>query len=504
MPAVIERNPEDVASRHHKLVVVGGGIYGICLALEAAQRGIKVLMLERGDFGGEVSWNSLRILHGGLRYLQKMDLRRFYESVGERRWFLEHFPDLCGPLPCMMPLYGSGMRRASIFRVALKMNDILSLRKNHKVDPANHLGSGKVISAEDTAALFPQVDRDGLEGSAIWADGQMRNSQRLFMELCRWAASGGAELLNYVEATGLEIRDGAVCAVEAKDRKSGESLKFSCDCVVNAAGPWCADVSELMGEGRRDLFPPAIAFNVLFDRPPMAKTAVAVTAKEPGARTYFLHNEGGYLLGGTYHAPAEPSGKARLGELVKDYMDQVNRAVPGLELRSDQVLRVYHGMLRARKEGDEDPVDHPTILDHGKSGGTKGLWTISGVKYTTARLVAEQTLAAIFPGKIGSLQRPASGKGAILALSDHVEALPLEEIVGAAKRILEEEAVTSFADLMLRRTAWALDPDVGSRLARKIGPLIGYQDEEIERCCEEIGQRFFQDEPKTSKLSEVA
>ena len=90
--AVIARRPNRAAKETYDLIVVGGGVYGIALLLEAARRGMKPLLLEQSDFGSETSWNSLRIVHGGLRYLQSLDLPRFFESVGERRWFLRQPP----------------------------------------------------------------------------------------------------------------------------------------------------------------------------------------------------------------------------------------------------------------------------------------------------------------------------------------------------------------------------------------------------------------------------
>ncbi|MEM9417727.1 MAG: FAD-dependent oxidoreductase [Planctomycetota bacterium] len=507
----IQRDLAAAMSTHHDLVVVGGGIYGACLALEAAQRGKRVVMLERGDFGGEVSFNSLRILHGGLRYLQKMDLKRFYESVGERRWFLQHFPDVTQVLPCMMPLYGDGLRRASVFQVALRMNDAMSCRRNVGVQESHHLGRAKVISAQATADRFPLVDRDGLKGTALWEDGQMINSQRVMMELCRWASACGATLLNYVEATGLETKDGRVAAVQARDIESGEELRFEADTVVNAAGPWCNETAEAMGSKYDGLFKPGLAFNVLFDREPMSDCAVAVTAKEPGARTFFLHHEGGKLLGGTYHTPAPPPDQrtgsafdAYLRPLVADYIDQVNRAVPGLDLRTDQVLRVYPGLLPVANEGDAETTDHPVLHDHASASGPKGLWSVSGVKYTTARLVAEHTLVKAMPGTTAKPMRRPSGLGG-LALADgsDVESAPWADVVDTARQLCAEESVRRLDDLLIRRTAWARDPDVGRRLAEKLGPELRYDTSAIEACCRAIGYRPFE-QPADSREPALA
>ena len=123
---MIRRDPVAVDRSHFDLVVIGGGVYGIALALEAARRRLGVLLVERRDFGGETSWNSLHIIHGGLRSLQTMDLHRFREMVTERRWWLQEFPDLVEPLPCLMPLYGRGLRRPGVLRIALRVTDLLS------------------------------------------------------------------------------------------------------------------------------------------------------------------------------------------------------------------------------------------------------------------------------------------------------------------------------------------------------------------------------------------
>jgi glycerol-3-phosphate dehydrogenase len=172
-PGTIERAIDQASGADHDLIVVGGGIYGIALTLEAARRGLSALLVERADYGGATSWANLRILHGGLRYLQSLDLVRFYQSVGERRWFLRHFPDLVRPLPCLMPLYGRGLKRPAVFRTALVLNDILSWRRNAGVTAAMHLPNGRLTSVAETAALFPAVERQGLQGGTLWHDAVM-------------------------------------------------------------------------------------------------------------------------------------------------------------------------------------------------------------------------------------------------------------------------------------------------------------------------------------------
>lgn len=210
MMASLGRNPQKAQSQDYDLIIVGGGIYGAALSLESARRGLKPLLIEKGDFGEATSWNSFRIVHGGLRYLQSLDLYRFRESVQERKWFLKNFPDLVEPLPCLMTLYNEGLYNTHIFRVALLMNALFSTNRNWGVRKDRALKAGGVINQQEVLDQFPGVDAKGLKGGALWYDGFMINSQRLLIELLRWAASQGAQMVNYMEGKELVFKDGKV------------------------------------------------------------------------------------------------------------------------------------------------------------------------------------------------------------------------------------------------------------------------------------------------------
>jgi glycerol-3-phosphate dehydrogenase len=164
----MERQIHLYSERDYDLIIVGGGIYGAMLALESVFRGLKPLLLEKSDFGAATSFNSLRIVHGGLRYLQTLDLLRHFESVRERRWFLKNFPDHVRPLPCLMPLYNKGIKRKTVFRAALLINDALSMRRNSGVMPERKLLNGKIIDRAEVVSAFPGVDEKGLKGAAVW------------------------------------------------------------------------------------------------------------------------------------------------------------------------------------------------------------------------------------------------------------------------------------------------------------------------------------------------
>ncbi|HEY9422185.1 MAG TPA: FAD-dependent oxidoreductase, partial [Thermoanaerobaculia bacterium] len=338
MDALIERDLERAEAGAFDLVIIGGGIQGATLALEAAQRSLATLLIERGDLGGETTANSLRIVHGGLRYLQSMDLPRFRESVAERRWFLRSFPDLVKPLPCLMPLYdpprGGRLRRPAILRLALRMNDLLA--REGAFPP------GRMLSAPEVADLFPGVDRRGLRGGALWHDAVAPDPHRLLAEILRRACRCGAGVLDRTEATDLLQEDGKVAGVRAVDRKTGRPLEIRARAVVNCAGPWSREVARRFDRDVPPLFRPVLAFNLLLDRPPPSRAALAVAAPGPGAQTWFLVPMEDRLLAGTAYVPA--AGENGPGEEeIAGFLAALNAAVPGFALTRGEVLRTLWG-----------------------------------------------------------------------------------------------------------------------------------------------------------------
>jgi glycerol-3-phosphate dehydrogenase len=432
------------------------------LALEATRRGLHALLLERDDFGGATSWNSLRIAHGGLRYLQTLDLRRYHESVAERRWLLTHFPEIVRPLQCLMPLYNDGARRTSILRAALAVNDRLSRSRNVGLPETQWLPDGSMLTATEVHSRFGAVDRAGLRGGALWYDGVITSPQRLLMEVLRWAESGGASAQNYVLCTGFLNDGGQVAGVRARDRHSGASLEFRGKAVINAAGPWCREVAALAGSPPSDLFRPSLAFNVLLDREPLAASALAVRPRRSRGRIYFMYPRQGRVLVGTFHAPwAGAADDPRpTEEQITAFLTDLNDAVPGWNLRRDDVIRVLTGLLPAAREGTAALGVREVFHDHGAHLGLKGLYSVSGVKYTTARLVAEKALTRVLGGPLHEVEiaRPAPvsppdiDKMVRLSQTDRKSASALVD------RLIQTEAVQNPDDLFLRRTDWGLDP----------------------------------------------
>lgn len=478
MVGVIARNPVAAAATPYDLVVVGGGIHGVAIAHGATCLGLRPLLLERDDFGGATSWNSLRILHGGIRSLQTLDLPRCYDMAVAQRWFLRQFPEHVAPLECLMPLHGQGLRRPAAFRAALAVNG--QLRRWWAVDaPDDGLPRGTVLDAAETGRRFPLVQRAGLLGGGVWYDALMRSPQRVLMDWLRWACAGGAAALNRVAARRLMVDHGRVVGVEAEDRVSGATLGFRAPLVINCAGPWSEDVARAFDAAAPVRFRPTLAFNLLLDRAPIARCAIAVTSPVGSRRTYFVVPWGERTLVGTYHdrwmgQPDWPQATARQ---VEQMILELNAAVPGWDLGTDGVLRVCCGLLHgAARRAPEGIATRELLRDHGRTGGPAGLMTVAGVKFTTAPRVAARVLRAAGFGArtpAGPVPRPpARPIPDLVSFRQTLSGAP-ERATAWIRELVAEESVLSVEDLLRRRTDWGLDPREERDLEGLIRPLLG-------------------------------
>jgi len=466
----IIRDPEKAGSDRYDLIIIGGGIYGAMLALESSRRGLCPLLLERDDFGQHTSFNSLRIIHGGLRYLQSFDLHRFRESVSERRWFLKTFPDLVKPLPCLMPLYGDGLRRPAVLRFALRLNDLLSNKRNRGVRINRQLPASRIVDADKTMEIFPMLDRHGLKGSAIWYDAFMPDLNRLLIEALRWAGEFGATILNYVEARHLLRDKNSVAGVIGVDKESGRSFEFKSNVVVNAAGPWCRNLAAGFHRDMSSLFKPSIAWNVLLNKKAFADHALVASPKKLKSQTYFLVPWKGKILAGTGHLPLTKEPMERpmpTTDEIHEFLNRLNSAVPGLEARMNDILYLFSGLLPANDVGKANLKVREVIIDHNNHKGPKGLYSISGVKFTTSRLVAEKILNRIFPEKkINNVNNAVNTsryhKRKSREVFDDFNLSSFQKDkkwMERLKVIVKEESVIHLDDLIFRRTKFGELPD---------------------------------------------
>ena len=381
-------------ARRFDLVVIGGGVVGLCLAYEAAKSGRSVVLLEQdAEFGARTSANWFRILHGGLRYLQSLDLIRHRESVQARQEWLRDFPDLVEPLPCLMPLMGRGLKRPALFRAAFALDALLAHRRNQDIRPDRHLPAGRVLSVEETRALAPQLADPRLEGGAYWTDAVAKDARKLVAALAARARAAGADLLSG-RAVGEILVDGA----RATGVRLADGTTILGSWIVNTTGPWTDGMlAGLTTIRRRDLFRPSLAFNIVIDRPAPFAGALAVQASRPNAPVLFVYPLNGATFAGTWHAPwhEKPADIVPPEQALKAFVADLADALPWLGIGMNHVQTVHAGLLPVDAHGSISLTDRPLLIDHRTEAGPTGLISAAAIKFTTAPLLARQVLAKL-------------------------------------------------------------------------------------------------------------
>lgn len=375
------------------VLVVGGGIHGLFTAYDAAARGLRVALIDRGDIGSGVSLNHQRTIHGGLRALQSMNIRKVREQILERRAWARIAPHLLRPLPFMMGTYGTGKRSRLAMRAAFKLYDVIGRKRNAGVLPELHLPRTRLESATATRRFFPGIEAKGLSGGAVWYDYQTVHPDRLTWTVALAAERAGAVLANYVEAL-TPLREGPdVAGVASRDVMTGNEFEVRAKTVVLAAGSGLESLHSRFGITGA---PPLVrAMNLLLDRPGRDIALAAPSGHLSRGRMLTAVPWGGGTLVGTYQPDGvvrEDEGEA-LEPLIEAFLAEVRTAFPGLDARRDAVRFVHHGLVpgKAGPKGS-DLLAEPRVLPHSE---LPGVLSLVGVKYTTARLTAERAVDAV-------------------------------------------------------------------------------------------------------------
>ena len=420
--------PRDLAAlsaREHDILVIGGGIYGLAVACDAASRGLNVALVERGDFAAAASFNHQKTAHGGLRTLQRGRIGRSRDSIRERRALARMAPRLLRPLPFIIGTYRSALTNRLALRAAFRVDAWLARDRNDGVEPELHLPAARLVSKAATLKLFPGVRDQGLTGGAMWYDYQIVETDRLSIAYAAAADEYGACLANYVEAVEPIRRNGAIAGMRVRDVLTGDGFDVAARLTINAAGAHAGAIMRAFGVADDLLL--LQAMNLVTSLP---ASDIAMAAPAPDGRMLTLTPWRGRALVGTGQSSAftQPGDCPPSGARVDAFIADVNHAFPRLGLRREHVTLVHCGIVPAQRGrgGRPELLAAPKLLDHA-SRGAPGAMTVIGVKYTTARGVAARAVAAAARRLGRSIPssrtdaRPLPGAG----IADH-EALAIE------------------------------------------------------------------------------
>ncbi len=360
---------------HYDIAVIGGGVHGAAVAWEASLTGAKVCLFEQDDFGAAVSANSLKIIHGGLRYLQHFDIKRTRAYAREQERLLSWFPHLIQPLPCVMPTYKDWRKGRWSMRAGIAWYDFLAGHRS--------LPSGNVFSRDKARSFVRSVWRDEMTGGALWFDAQVYNGERLVLSYVLSARASGADVVNHMRVVGIEEANGAL-RLDLSDQLNGSAGVIIADHVVNAGA------SDFGSDGERGAQPYVRAVNLVFNRP-YADTAVGVqlpgAAQFAGGRLLFITPWRGRSVVGTWYFPDRPEPVITRDELTACLKD-LSTAVPGEQWSEDEIGLIHVGRLPV--DGDGQLLENPRVYP---SKVWPQMTNIIGVKYSNARLVAQEFVA---------------------------------------------------------------------------------------------------------------
>jgi glycerol-3-phosphate dehydrogenase len=401
----MKRNLAQLGATAYDLAIIGGGIHGAYAAWDAALRGLTVALVEQADFGHATSANSQRIVHGGLRYLQRLDFARMRQSIRERRTLLRSAPHLVRPLPCLMPTYARRFPGRQAMGAALAVDRLLSCDRNRGLGATSRLPHGRLVSAAECLERAPGLPTAGLDGGALWYDAQILDSERLTLAVVQSAADAGADVANHVRVTGPAMAGSR--GVAAADELTGEPFAIEARMVLNAAGPWASAVlaSFRQENPRRTASSSLPAHRVqgicLVTRRLPNAAALAVASPDPDPRLdglLFLvpWRDDLSLVGCAYpEHDGDPRAAFAPDAEIERLLAHVNRAYPPAALTRNDVKWACAGLLPTTPAppGTRPALEqHPRLVDHEAEDGIPGLVSMVGVKYTTARLVASAAI----------------------------------------------------------------------------------------------------------------
>lgn len=379
----------------YDLLIIGGGATGAGVALDAATRGLRVAVVERDDFASGTSSKSTKLVHGGVRYLEKafweLDYNQYKlvrEALRERRYFLDTAPHLSSWLPIMIPV--DKWWKAPYFWAGTKAYDILAGSEN--IESSYFLTRSKALDA------FPMLKKENLFGALVYYDGA-HNDSRMNISLATTAALYGANMVNYMAVTGLEKdENGKLNGATVKDivaERNGKSVEFTIRAkgIINATGPFTDSIRKFDDQKVEEIVAPSSGVHVILPGYFSPSNMGLIDPSTSDGRVIFFLPWLGNTIAGTTDSPTKITQNPIAGEEeIKWILSEIqNYLAPEINVRRGDVLAAWSG-IRPLVRDPKAKNTEGLVRNHLITTSDSGLLTISGGKWTTYRQMAEETV----------------------------------------------------------------------------------------------------------------
>ncbi len=488
------------------ILVIGGGATGVGIALDAASRGYRVLLLERSDFGKGTSSRSTKLIHGGVRYLQQGNISLVMEALKERGILRGNAPHLVHDQPFIVPNYD--WWETPFYGIGMKVYDLLAGKYG--------FGRSRILSLSETLKRIPTLKTDGLRGGVVYHDGQFDDS-RLLINLAQTAAEQGACVLNYARVCALEKDDaGYVSGVRFLDEESGHEYTANAKVVVNATGPFTDQVRRLDDRNAPQMIAPSQGVHLVFDRSFLPGRSAIMVPHTRDGRVLFAIPWLGHTVVGTTDTPIEEchlEPQAQPGEIA--FILETAAQYLAKEPSHADIQSVFTGIRPLVRSGDGLSTA-ALSREHSTHISASGLLTITGGKWTTYRNMARDcvdqaaTLAGLEPRRCETAslhihgycqdareRNPLSGYGAdATAVRELCRDCGRQErlhrdlpiLAGEAIWAVRQEMARTVDDFLARRTralflnaraAIAVAPEVARLMAKELARDDSWVEEQI-------------------------
>ncbi|XLQ10978.1 MAG: glycerol-3-phosphate dehydrogenase [cyanobacterium endosymbiont of Epithemia adnata isolate EadnSB Bon19] len=396
------RDFNEIQQTTYDLIIIGGGVNGAGVARDAALRGLKTILIEKGDFAcGASSW-STRLIHGGLRYLEYLEFSLVRESLREREILLRTAPHLVKPLLLTIPIYRDRSRPYWKIWAGMILYDILSADKT--------VPSHRMLPSAQFKQLFPSIDPDGLAGGAQYYDAQVTYAERLCLENILSAKAAGATVLSYVEVIHLHRQGNRITSLTCKDYWTDQEFIVNGhdqSIVINMVGPWVDQICRLGMKDNREA-PIGKTKKIggtkgshIVVKPFVGalNTSLYVEAKSDSRPFFIVPWDGMYLIGTTDQPFKGSLEQLKADDDEIDYLlRETNNIIPNARLSRKDIQFTYSGVrplpnIEGKNTGSI--TRKHIFFDHTKEGVTN-LISLIGGKLTTYRQVGEEVVDMVF------------------------------------------------------------------------------------------------------------
>ncbi len=491
------------------LIIIGGGATGVGAAIDAASRGHSTLLLEGSDFGKGTSSRSTKLVHGGVRYLQKGDVPLVMGALKERGIMRRNAPHLVSDLAFVVPNYT--WWEAPFYGIGMKVYDALAGRYG--------FGRSRLLSSEETVERIPTIATDGLRGGVVYYDGQFDDA-RMLVNMAQTALEQGALLLNYFKVVGLNhSEEGFVEGVTALDAETGETHTFRGKAILNCTGPFSDSVRRLDDPNAQPMIAPSTGVHIVLPRDFLPGGTAIMVPHTTDGRVLFAIPWHDCVVVGTTDQPLpleKVSLEPRPTMAEVEFILENARRYLGRPPEMSDILSVFSGIRPLAKAG----VGENTAAlsrDHTIAVSKSGLITMTGGKWTTYRHMAEDLVDTAEP-LAGLEHRPCRTKelnihgyhqhpeqfarlahygsdareiAILLEQSDNDR--PVHERLsltrGEVRWMARKEMARTVDDVLSRRSrsllfdaraAWEAAPEVAALLAEELGRSEDWLREQVE------------------------